>query len=203
MLRHNYLPLVGFWMVVAAILDHSLARVLSASTSRRRRRFVLGLVTCATIAVLSLESWALQREIADYRLYGELHRRLCESYAEIEGEIPRDRPLVLIDRGTLRGVEFVADRVRGTDKTFFVRRDALWQLVFLPPLANFLGRPFEEQLEQVNAEGVVVAPEAFTVLLFEDKGFSLRPDLQNAVAELFDASGGLPPGISLYRFNRQ
>jgi hypothetical protein len=202
-LRHNYLPLVGFWMVVAAILDHSLARVLSASTSRRRRRFVLGLVTCATIAVLSLEGWALQREIADYRLYGELHRRLCESYAEIEGEIPRDRPLVLIDRGTLRGVEFVADRVRGTDKTFFVRRDALWQLVFLPPLANFLGRPFEEQLEQVNAEGVVVAPEAFTVLLFEDKGFSLRPDLQNAVAELFDASGGLPPGISLYRFNRQ
>jgi hypothetical protein len=41
------------------------------------------------------------------------------------------------------------------------------------------------------------------VLLFEDTGFSLRPDLQGAVAEAIDASGDLPPGVSLYRFTAE
>jgi hypothetical protein len=50
------------------------------------------------------------------------------------------------------------------------------------------------------AEGVVV-PDAFTVLLFEDTGFSLRPDLQDAVAKAIDAPDGIPPGVSLYRFS--
>jgi hypothetical protein len=199
-LRHNYLPIAGFWMLVAAVVDRPLAGVLSAAISERRRRLMLGLASIATIAVLAAEGWAMQREIADYRFYGDLHRGLCESYAAIESEIPREQPLVLVDRGSLRGVEIVADAVRGCDKTFFVRRDALWQLVFLPPLANFMGNPFDERLEQVESEGGVVAPESLTVLLFEDSGFSLRPDLQEAIAEAIDASGGLPPGVSLYRF---
>ena len=161
---------------------------------------MLGLVTSATIAVLAVEGWALQREIADYRFYGDLHRGLCESYAAIESEIPREQPLVLVDRGSLRGVEIVADAVRGCHKTFFVRRDALWQLVFLPPLANFMGDPFHERLERVEMEEVVLAPDAFSVLLLDDSGFSLRPDLRDAIMEAFDASGDLPPGVSLYRF---
>ena len=199
-LRHNYLPLAGFWMVVAAVVDRALAGILSASTGIRLRWLVLGLVMGATAAVLAIEGWALQLEIADYRFYGDFHQQLCESYAAIEPQISREQPLVLVQRGSLRGVEIVTDAVRGCDKTFFVRRDALWQLVFLPPLANFMGRPFDERLERVELEDGLVAPEAFTVLLFDDTGFSLRPDLQNAVAETFDAPGGLPPGVSLYRF---
>jgi hypothetical protein len=200
-LRHNYLPMAGFWMVVAAIVDRSLTSVPSADTGRRRRRLTLGLVSSATIVVLAVEGWAMQREIADYRFFGDFHRQLCVSFAAIEPKISRKQPLVFVERGTIRGVEVVADAVQGCDKTFFVRRDALWQLVFLPPLANFVGRPFEERLEKVEmAEGVVV-PDAFTVLLFEDTGFSLRPDLQDAVAKAIDAPDGIPPGVSLYRFS--
>jgi hypothetical protein len=199
-LRHNYLPIAGFWMLVASVVDPSFVGVPSSATERGRRRLLLGLVTSATIAVLAVEAWALQREIADYRFYGELHRRLCQSYAEIESEIPRDNPLVLINRGSLRGVEYVADRVQGCDKTFFVRRDALWQLVFLPPLANFMGDPFDERLERVETEEAILAPGAFSVLLFEDSGFSLRPEIQDAIVEAFEESGSLPPGVSLYRF---
>lgn len=199
-LRHNYLPLAGFWMVVAAVLDRALAGLPSASTGMRLRRLVLGLVAGATIAVLAIEGLALQLEIADYRFYGDFHRRLCDGYAAIEPEISREQPLVLVQRGSFRGIEVVADAVRGCDKTFFVRRDALWQLVFLPPLANYMGRPFEERLEEVELEDGLVVPEAFTVLLFEDTGFSLRPDLQDAVAEILDAPGGISPGVSLYRF---
>ena len=202
-LRHNYLPLAGFWVVVVAVVDHSLTGVLSPATGRRLQWLMLGLVTSATIAVLAVEGWALQLEIADYRFYGEFHRRLCESYAEIESEISREQPLVLVDRGTLRGVEIVADAVQGCDKTFFVRRDALWTLIFLPPLANFIGHPFDERLERVEMKEAVLVPDAFSVLLFEDTGFSLRPDLQGAVAEAIDASGDLPPGVSLYRFTAE
>ena len=201
-LRHNYLPLAGFWMVVAAIVDRSLTNVLGVATGRQRR-LMLGLVTGATIAVLAVEGWAMQREIADYRFYGDFHRQLCESFAAIEPRISRDQPLVFLERGTIRGVEVVGDAVQGCDKTFFVRRDALWQLIFLPPLVNFVGRPFDERLEQVEMEEGVVASDAFTVLLFEDSGFSLRPDLQDAVAKAIDAPGGIPPGVSLYRFIAQ
>ena len=44
-LRHNYLPMAGFWLLVAAIVDRPLAGVLSAAISERRRRLMLGLVT--------------------------------------------------------------------------------------------------------------------------------------------------------------
>ncbi len=199
-LRHNYLPLAGFWLLVAAVLDHILTGVLSHAAGRRFQWLKLGLATSA-IALLAIEGWALQREIADYRFYGDFHRRLCESYAEIEPEIPREQLLAFVDRGTVRGVEVVIDAVQGCDKTFFVRRDAVWQLVFLPPLANFMGRPFDERLEQVETEGGGVVPDAFTVLLFEDTGFSLRPDLKDAVEKAIDAAGGAPHGISLYRFS--
>ena len=202
-LRHNYLPMAGFWMVVASIADRSLAGVLSVDTGRRRRQLLLGLATGATIVVLAIEGWALQLEIADYRFYGDLHRGLCENYAEIEPEISRNQPLVLVDRGSMRGVEIVAGAVRGHDKTFFVRRDALWQLIFLPPLVNFVGHPFDERLELLDSEEGIVVPDAFTVLLFEDTGFSLRPDLRNVVAEAIDAAGGVPPGVSFYLFIEQ
>jgi len=200
-LRHNYLPLAGFWMVVAAVVDHGFTSVLRHPSGKQYQRLILGLATSATIAVLVVEGWALQHEITDYRFYGDFHRQLCESFAEIEPDISREQPLALVDRGTLRGVEVVIDAVQGCDKTFFVRRDALWQLVFLPPLVNFVGRPFEERLERVVMEEGVVVPDAITVLLFEDRGFSLRPDLQDAVAKATDSSGNLPPGVSLYRFS--
>jgi hypothetical protein len=199
-LRHNYLPLAGFWMLVAAVIDHALGGVLSHASGRRFQRLKPGLAMSAVIALLAIEGWALQREIADYRFYGDFHRRLCESYAEIEPEIPRERPLAFVDRGTIRGVEVVIDAVRGCDKTFFVRRDAVWQMVFLPPLANFMGRPFDERLEHVEFEVGDVVPDAFTVLLFEDTGFSLRPDLQDVVVKASEVSGNLPSGVSLYRF---
>jgi hypothetical protein len=201
-LRHNYMPLLGFWMVVASVLDQFLVGARNRMEGSKRK-LVVGAVALAAIAVVVIEARSLQLEIADYRLYGELHRRLCQSYAEVEKNIPHDRLLVLVDRGTMSGVEFVAGRVRGTDKTFFVRRDALWQLVFLPPLANFMGRPFDERLVEVEMDEDALESEVFTVLHFDDTGFSLRPDLQDVVAEAVDAAGGMPPGVSLYRFIEQ
>lgn len=194
-LRHNYIPLLGFWMVLATLAGHALDRVRDP-----KRRFAVGSTALVALTVIVVEALALQREIADYRLYGELHLRLCRSYSQLGERIPRELPLVLVNRSSLRGVEYVAERVQGVDKTFFVRRDALWQLVFLPPLANFLGRPFEERLVRGRVGSAEGLPEEFTVLHFDDSGFSLRPDLRHAIFDATWASGELPPGVGLYRF---
>jgi hypothetical protein len=197
-LRHNYIPLLGFWMVAASSVD----RLLAGAEDRRRRSIVVT-AAVAAVAVIVVEARALQLEIEDYRLYGELHRQLCDSYSEVEGRIAREHPLLLVDRSSFRGVEFMAARVQGVDKTFFVRRDALWQLVFLPPLANFLGRPFEERLVRTSFRTANGLPDGCTILLFDDEGFSLRPDLRDAAADAIVTSGGLPPGVSLYTFSAE
>jgi hypothetical protein len=198
-LRHNYLPLAGFWMVVAAVVDRSLAAPRDRATETASR-IATRVTTVAAAAILVVEAGALQREIADYRLYGDLHRRLCRTYRAAQSEIPHDRPLVLVDRGSFRGVEFVASRVQGCAKTFYVRRDALWQLVFLPPLANFLGNPFEHRLEPVSGPVSDLFEGGFTVLFLDDDGFELRPDLEGGLLEAVAATGELPPGVGVYRF---
>jgi hypothetical protein len=194
-LRHNYIPLLGFWMVMASIADQVLIRAKGPYW-----RLAAAAMAVVGTAVIAAEALALQREIADYRVYGELHRRLCQSFLQTEDRISREIPLLLVDQSTFRGVEFVADRVQGIDKTFFVRRDALWQLVFLPPLADFLGNPFEERLVRQEWATGERLPKMFTVLYFDDSGFALRPDLRDIVTAAINSSGDLPSGMELYRF---
>jgi hypothetical protein len=195
-LRHNYLPLAGFWMTLALLVEPLVA-------GSRARRFRSAVFASAAVGVLVIEGLAVQLEIRDYRLYGELHRRLCESYSEVEARIPRNSPLVLVDRSGFRGVEFVADGVQGVDKTFFVRRDALWQMIFLPPLANFLGQPFDQRLVRARFDPSRGLEDGYTVLFFDDGGFSLRPGLLDALADATKTSGTLPPGVSVYQFTAE
>ncbi len=199
-LRHNYLPLAGFWMLAAAVIDHWLAGAGTHET--RLRQAGSGLLLGAILVVLIVEGWMLQREIADYRRYGDLHSRLHQSFAAIEPEIPRGKPLVLVNHGSLRGVELMAASVEGVDKTFFVRTDALWQLVFLPPLADFTGRPFSERLVSVDTRVRDLTDSGCTVVLFDDHGFQLRPDLEPSIIAALNAGRGLPPGAGVYRYQQ-
>jgi hypothetical protein len=201
-LRYNYLPLVGFWMVVAALADHAFGRDRAGSTWNspgRRASSILAIVGVA--AVLSVEGRALQLEIDDYRRYGEVHRELTGLFRSVAPAISNDRPLLLINAGTRAAVEEVVNEVGGVDKTFFVRRDALWQLVFLPPLANFLGTPFDVLLRPVAATEIseALAGEV-TVVYFDDRGFRLLPEAPGAVAESFARTGRLPPGTGLFQY---
>jgi len=201
-LRHNYLPLVGFWMAVAAFADHSFGRDGSSPTwNIHGRRVFSALVMAGAVAVLLVEGRALQFEIDDYRRYGEAHRELCGLFQDVAPAVSHDRPLLLINHGTRAAVEQVVYGVEGVDKTFFVRRDALWQLVFLPPLANFLGNPFNMLLRPVGETEIseALAGEV-TVVNFDDSGFRLLPDASNAVAESFARTGRLPPGSGLFRY---
>jgi len=201
-LRHNYLPLVGFWMAVAAFADHAFGKDGSGRTwNSLGRRVSSALVMAGVFAVLVVEGRALQLEIDDYRCYGEVHRELCGLFDNVAPAISGDRPLLLINHGTRAAVEEVVNGVEGVDKTFFVRRDALWQLVFLPPLVNFMGTPFEVVLRSVGETEIseALAGEV-TVVYFDDSGFRLLPDAPSAVTESFARTGRLPPGTGLFQY---
>ncbi len=194
-LRHNYLPLAGFWLLAAALV-----RCALRASERSHRRWPVAVIVVVAVAVLGGEAWAMQREIADYRFYGELHRRLVTSFAAVEPGISHRAPLVLVDRSTVRGVELAVAAVEGCPKTFFVRRDALWQLVFLPPLADFVGDPFVERLRPLAAGAIDGLDDGCTVLVLDDSGFELRPDLEPPLLDRLAATGELPPGVRVYRY---
>ena len=147
-LRHNYLPLVGFWMTLAFLVDKGLPEG-NPGRDHQRLRIISALVASSAAVVLVMEGLALQVEIDDYRRYGDLHRELVEMCEAIESRIPRDGALLFIDLGRRQAVVEAVRSVVGVEKSFFVRRDAIWQMVFLPPLANFLGTPFDQRLRAI------------------------------------------------------
>jgi hypothetical protein len=197
-LRHNYLPLVGFWVLAAALVDRWLA--VARGGDRQRPPVRRTVAATAALVIIGVQVWMMQLEIADYRSYGELHARLVDSFVAVKNRLPRDRPIVFVDRGTVRGVELAAASVRGLDKTFFVRRDALWQLVFLAELANFSGRPFDERLVPIDPTGGGLEDYGYAVLVFDDRGFHLRPDLGTAVFEGLQSGGEIGAGVGVYRY---
>jgi hypothetical protein len=199
-LRHNYLPLAGFWMTLAFLVDGFLSTG-GATRGHNRQRVRTVLLASSAAAVLVIEGLALQVEIDDYRRYGDLHRELVEMLVPIEPQIPRDRVLLIINRGQRRAVEEAAASVAGINKSFFVRRDAIWQMVFLSPLANFLGTPFVDMLRAVPENEISSALGGdVTTLVFTDKGFRLGSDIPDGLVKFIAVNGRLPETVGLYHY---
>jgi hypothetical protein len=199
-LRHNYLPLAALWLAVALIVDDVATWIQSSPRARCFRAFAL-LAAGAALCGAALEIQALQLEIADYRLYGDLHRQLVEWFREIDRTIPDDRPLLLINRGTRPAVLEAADSMTGLEKTLYVRRGALWQLVRLPPLANFVDHSFSKLLRPVPADEISsTLGSDFSVLVFSDSGFRLEAEVSTTLQEAVSALDRLPEHVSLYRY---
>jgi hypothetical protein len=199
-LRHNYLPLAGFWMTIAFLVAGAMET--GAAEGRQQHRRIQSIVlSVAAIVVLVIEGSALQLEISDYRRHGDLHRELAEMLEVVEPHIPRHRPLLFVDRGRRRAVNETVHSVTGVEKSFFVREDAIWQLVFLPSLLNFLGDPFEAKLTPVAKDRVATVLGAeVTVLVFTDGGFYLADRLPDSVSRAVAATGRLPATVTLYDF---
>ena len=199
-LRHNYLPLVGFWMTLAFVVDGLLQKG-DGMRSHRWQRIRLALLASLAVAILVMEGIALQFEIDDYRCYGDLHRELAEMLDPIEPRIPRERALLFINRGQRRAVEEVAASVSGVKKSFFVRRDAIWQMVFFPPLANFLGTPFVDTLQAVPDHRVSRSLGGdVTVLVFTDNGFRFGSEIPDGLVHFIAENDRLPETVGLYRY---
>ncbi len=199
-LRHNYLPLAGFWMTVAVLSDE-LVVGKETRVGHNSRHFRQALFAVGVVAILVFEGLLLQREIDDYRYYADVHRQLANALDAVEPKLPRDQPLLFVNNGKRKAVEESIDQLQGVEKTFFLRRDAPWQLVYLPSLVNFLGRPFVERLHPIRADEISAANSGgFTVLMFDDREFRITTETAENLRYAIEASGRLSDTVSWYRF---
>jgi hypothetical protein len=201
-LRYNYLPVAGFWIMVVAVLGAEWPAIRAAL----RLRAALAMMILVTLA-LGYWSWlavSLQREIGDFWRYGSGYRQLVTMYTEVDRDIPRTRPLVLINAGQRRVIEEVAGAVQGEQKIIFVRESGLWQLIYFPALVNFCSTPFEQRLHQVpDHEALSLLAGPYTLLVFDDRGFHLTDEPGSSIEEHLRRHRSLPPQVTVYRFFRE
>jgi hypothetical protein len=198
--RYNYFPLLGFWIMVVAFVAAEF-RVF-AQNHPQRRRLALVLIGLPLVFFLSQQAVMLHWEIGDYRLRGDLHRQLAAMYGQIKGKIAPDRPIIFVDLGKRRAVFELADAVKGYKKILFVRDRAIWQEVFLSPLANFLGEPFSRLLAPAGkAELLPALKGQATMLVFTDRGFALAAaeDMQGRILAFYARTGELPYKVQVLR----
>jgi hypothetical protein len=199
--RYNYIPLMGFWLMIV----FAAAAELRAFLRRRPEQRLIAAVILGLplLFYLAQQAIMLHWEIGDYRLRGRLHEQVADMYDRVKGAVPRDRPLLFIDLGKRQAVQETAAAVRGYNKLLFVRKRAIWEQVFLAPLANFLGNPRSVFLGEAGRDELpALLRGEMTTLFFTDDGFSIwrGTDQQKKVLEYFSRAGELPYKVQVLRF---
>jgi hypothetical protein len=189
--RYNYLPLLGFWIMVVAFLDFELKNL--TNRFKIKRGFLAAVTGLALLFYISHQSIMLQWEIKDYHRWGSTHKQVVDMYKQVRNQINRDKPLLFINLGTRKAVHETTRAIQGYGKLLFVREKALWQQMHLSTLDNFLGSPFKETLEPIPAKKVEqVLNGECTTLVFTDNGFFISDAHLPKVREFYQQKGSLP-----------
>ncbi|MGE5340572.1 MAG: hypothetical protein ACM3SY_03740 [Candidatus Omnitrophota bacterium] len=202
--RYNYLPLVGFWMMVMALLECDILALMKRFSIKKV--LVGAAIGSAVVAYTLFQVLMLRVEAADYRQRGDSHQILVEMYRRVKDAIPPNRPLVFIDLGQRRAVDELARHIKGYRKLLFVRERAIWQQVFLGPMANFAGDPFARRLASVPPHEVsTVLSGEWTVLVFTDSGFFIprTSEYKQKVRSYFGRYGQLPYKVEVLRWEQE
>jgi hypothetical protein len=194
--RYNYLPLIGFWIMIVAFIEPELEALW--------KKFKLDpaikklLILLPFLFYVGYQSIMLQWEAQDYRKWGETHKMVAEMYTIVQDRIPHDRPLIFMDFGKREAVLEAMQAIRGHNKLMFVREPAIWQQVFLSALDSFLGNPFKERLEPVPDERIkpLLNSGNFTPLVFsDDNGFFISEDQKEKLLDFYNKNSQLPTKV--------
>ncbi|MCP5048096.1 MAG: hypothetical protein GY940_13065 [bacterium] len=197
--RYNYLPLIGFWLLVVAFLEPEIKGLVQRFNIKKI--IALSMTGLLLLFYISHQAIMLQWEIKDHRRWGETHRMLADMYMLVKDQLPHDRPLLFIDLGKREAVTEIARSTQGYKKLLFVRNPAIWQQVFLSPLDNFLGDPFNETLEPVPQDQLdQLFRGEYTALVFTDAGFYISAgDHKERVRDFYRQNGELPYKVQALR----
>ncbi|MCP4150172.1 MAG: hypothetical protein GY757_20665, partial [bacterium] len=202
--RYNYLPLLGFWVMIVAFTSREISELVKNRSDGKpllKPRLVFFVAGMLLLFVLSYQVIMLQWEIKDYRMQGEPQKSLVQMYNMVKERLPHNEPIVFVDLGKRKAVSESAESIMGYRKLLFDREKAIWQLVFIAPLANFAGAPFKETMELVPDSGLdeVFAGE-FTVLVFTDDAFFISDFHKSQLREYYGKHGSLPWKVQAIRF---
>ncbi len=197
--RFNYIPLVGFWIMIVAVIEQ-IVQIVSHKFHRQRYYLSLG-IGMGIIYLVTYNTIMLQWEMKDYRRLGESCKIIVSMYKNIKDQIPVNQPLVFINKGTRQVVKEVAASVQGYQKLFFVRAKAIWQLIYFAQLANFAGEPFTYRMIPIQADRIgTIFSETFQVIIFTDRGFYLSHKYEDILRELYLTHKQLPHWVQGYTF---
>ena len=190
--RFSYLPLVGFWLAAVCMVDSG-GKALLRKFSLHPRLPVMVAVVCVLYYAI-YQAAMLRWEIRDYRELGNFHRSLYHMFLAVRDRLPDDRPVICLNMGKRQVIDEFSPRVQGYRKLLFIRSEALWQLVYPIPLANFAGQPLSRPWKSVPLERLAAVLERpFTILRFNDSGFSLADSFKMPVYQYVKTHGKLPP----------
>jgi cell division protein ZapA (FtsZ GTPase activity inhibitor) len=196
--RFNYLPLLGFWIAAVALVDQGVQVLAQRSPGLGRKAAVV--IAALVLAVTAFQVHRLQGEIADYRLYGELHRQLADLYEQIEEEIPTGRPFLFVDLGARNAAVEFQRLATGYRKVINPKVGGLWEIAYLDDLANVLGRPFERRMQRLPDEAVR-SPNLLSdrALVFTDHSFRFSRQELEGLERFYKENGRLPPVAGVYQ----
>jgi hypothetical protein len=196
--RYNYLPLVGFWIMIIAWLEKDIKDFIKKF--KIKPGLALLVMGILILSYLAHQAIMLQWEIKDYYKRGSTHKILVDMYLKIKDQIPQDRPVVFIDLGQRRAVDELSRSIDGYPKLLFVRKRAIWQQVFLAPMANFAGHPFSTLIKPIPKTGLdAVLQQDFTVLVFTDKGFFISAAHKQKIRDFYSRHLQLPYKVQALR----
>jgi hypothetical protein len=197
--RYNTIPLVGFWIMIIAFLSREIEMWMQRFSIRRRTVFFVSAIPMSLLLILQV-AW-LQREIADYRMRGLPHKQIVDMFQRIQGQLPHDRPIIFQNLSIRRAEHEFVGKMKGYEKVLFVRKRAIWGLLFLSPLANFTGDPFRQILEPIPGEELpAVFLMDFAVLVFSDEGFFISDAAKSRMREYYRTYGKLPYNTEALHF---
>lgn len=195
--RFNYLPLMGFWIMVVASVDAVLA-MLRRTWRVPQRYIALGCALCVGCLV-AYHGIMVQWEIHDYRIFGNWHKKLVEAYREIVDEVPADEPILLVNASRKNAVVEFEKAIRGHIKMQYSKPGGLWEIIYFDDLADYVGDPFHFRMERIDAplpENLLDQP--FTVIVFTDDGFRMTQAYNAEFRAFFRAHQILPDAVEAY-----
>lgn len=197
--RYNYIPLLGFWVMLISFLSMEI-KTLQEKFRINRRLVFLGIGVIFFFHIF-YQAAMLQWEIADYQNQGSAHKQVMDMYNTVKDRLPRNQPIIFADISTRKAVDESARDVKGYRKLLFVRAKAIWQLVFISPLANFAGNPFKEQMEPIPENELdSVFQGEYTVLVFNDAAFFISDVYKPGLREYYLKYRKLPNKVQAVRF---
>jgi hypothetical protein len=197
--RFNYIPLVGFWIMMVAVVDQ-IVQMLGQKLQIKQMYLtvIIGLgIGCLVLYHVIMLQW----EINDYRRLGMGCKTIVNMYKAIKVQIRLDQQVIFINQGTRRVVTELAQSIQGYQKVLFVRSHDIWELIHFAHLANFVGEPFTYRLVPVQEEKIeAIWQNPFQVVIFTDQGFLMTHTQDDALRQFYQTYHQLPAQVEAYQF---
>jgi len=196
--RYNYLPLMGFWIMIIGFIFKELEIIVKRT--KINKKIIYLLIGTLFILTISNQIIMMQWEIKDYRFQSKPHKELSQMYLEIIDKLPHDKPIAFIDFGKRKTINEATHARKGYIKLLFARKSAIWQLVSIAPLHNFLTDSYDKRMIVVPKEKIKKSlSEDFSMLVFSDSAFKFNNSYRDRLLRFFKVNKKLPFKVQIVK----